>query len=106
MMKQLGARGLTDNDMAILKDNLPKLGQSAAARVAVADVLQKADYNTMKDYDSTLSQYTEQMPGLVRATPNWLGSLRDGAFEPTAPKSVEPPKVLRLDPATKTYRFY
>lgn len=52
-MSELGARGLTDQDMKVLKDSLPKLSSSREAREEVARIL-------MISYDKTLSDFSHR----------------------------------------------
>ena len=79
-MGQLGARGLTNQDMVILKDNLPKLGTSSEARIAIAEVLQKSNYKTMSEFNNLFTGYKAQVSGLVRIAPEWLNHFVEGGF--------------------------
>lgn len=73
-MKQLGARGLTDQDMKILGEALPKVDTSRTAREEVARILIKSNKATIdrwyKDHQAT---YRNAPPGMefLREPPAW-----------------------------------
>ena len=76
-MAELGARGLTDKDMQVLRDALPQVNTSHEARVAVADIIKKANENTLREYDTQV-QYEEQTyPEMNFRRPSWAAGLRE-----------------------------
>ena len=52
-MRELGARGLTDQDMKILRESLPKMTQSKEARESVANIM-------LKSYDKQLETFSHR----------------------------------------------
>jgi hypothetical protein len=70
-MGELGARGLTDKDMEVLRSNLPKVNQSRDARVAVVSVLKKANNATITEAQERRRMELEQYPDLKGRTRNY-----------------------------------
>jgi hypothetical protein len=70
-MGELGARGLTDKDMEVLRSNLPKVNQSKDSRVAVVSVLKKANNATIMDAQERRRMELEQYPDLKGRTRNY-----------------------------------
>lgn len=66
-MSELGARGLTDKDMEILRDNLPRVDQSRDSRRLVVAVLKKANHGTIAEAQAQLQHETKTYPELRRA---------------------------------------
>jgi len=73
-MTERGARGLTDKDMQILKDAMPKMDTSRKARRQVAEVLlgsaQRQVYGQIDAHDQIVAQ------GRKLVTPSWMPALR------------------------------
>jgi hypothetical protein len=95
-MGELGARGLTDKDMEVLRSNLPKVNQSKDARVAVVSVLKKANNATIMDAQERRRMELEQYPDLKGRTRNYSWEKYkpvDEAPSPTpAPAAPSAPK--------------
>ena len=72
-MSQLGARGLTDKDMEILRDSLPRMETDPQARVAIIDILQKSNDSTIQDYidRQDLVDKNPQLKGVSIYRPKW-----------------------------------
>lgn len=62
-MAELGARGLTDKDMEILREALPRLETSHEAREVVADIMIKDARKNLKDYADAVKQENIAYPG-------------------------------------------
>ena len=78
-MEQLGARGLTDRDMDILAEALPRMATSKAARDAIANVLQKENTEKIYSYLDLLEREQKQYPGLKTLLPNWVEDARNSS---------------------------
>lgn len=76
-MAELGARGLTDKDMEILRQALPRVDISHEARVQVADIIKRANQNTLREYDSQVRFEEETYPQANFRRPSWLPSVRE-----------------------------
>lgn len=80
-MKQLGARGLTDQDMKILAESLPRVETSRSAREAVAAVLRKAYQkdidNWAKEAEKQYRNAPEEMKPLMEL-PAWYYDYKNG----------------------------
>lgn len=70
-MAELGARGLTDKDMEVLRQALPRVATDKQARVSVANVIKKANENTISAYESELNAEREAYPDLKIPTKGW-----------------------------------
>jgi len=77
-MVELGARGLTDKDMEILRQNLPRVEIDKTSRVAVANVLKKSASSTLREYENARSEEAKNFPELAARspTPAWLQDYR------------------------------
>jgi len=71
-MSELGARGLTDRDMEVLRESLPRVSTSHDARVAVANVVQKANSNLINEYMSQAQFEKENYPDYKFVRPSWM----------------------------------
>lgn len=73
-MAELGARGLTDKDMEILRQNLPRVEIDKTSRVAVANVLKKSAASTLAEYENARNEEAKNFPELAgrSATPAWF----------------------------------
>ena len=72
-MKELGARGLTDKDMEVLRQSLPRIATDNTARISVARILQKSYATTIDNYSSMRSQEEKISPIKARKifSPAW-----------------------------------
>jgi hypothetical protein len=97
-MGELGARGLTDKDMEVLRSNLPKVNQSKASRVAVVSVLKKANNATVMDAQERRKQELEQYPDLKSRTRSYSWEKYKPVAEapvvsePSTPQTASAPK--------------
>jgi hypothetical protein len=89
-MSELGARGLTDRDMQVLRESLPRVATSHEARVMVANVIQKANMSTLKDYNDLVMFEQETYPDARFRRPAWLESVREQGF--TVPEMAVQPQ--------------
>jgi hypothetical protein len=89
-MSELGARGLTDRDMQVLRESLPRVATSHEARVMVANVIQKANMSTLKDYNDLVMFEQETYPDARFRRPAWLESVREQGF--TVPEMAIQPQ--------------
>jgi hypothetical protein len=79
-MSELGARGLTDRDMQVLRESLPRVATSHEARVSIANVIQKANMATLRDYNDLVTFEQETYPDARFRRPAWLESVREQGF--------------------------
>lgn len=89
-MGELGARGLTDKDMQILRDNMPKVESSREARKMVVDVLRKANDGTITEAQNRRQQELKQYPELSSRT-------RQFSWEGYKPGNARPSKGDVID---------
>lgn len=68
-MAELGARGLTDKDMQILRDALPRVETDKKSRVEIAKIIKKANANTLKEYDTARAEEARIYPQLADRSP-------------------------------------
>ena len=81
-MQSLGARGLTDSDMKILKENLPRVETSREARVAVAKILRKSYKKEVENYGKEQQRAYENAPPEMRnmmQPPAWYEDYKTGS---------------------------
>lgn len=76
-MAELGARGLTDRDMQVLKDALPRVNTSQEARVNVANIVKKANAQTIAEFINQTNFIKETYPDFPIMTPSWFGTYED-----------------------------
>jgi len=72
---QFGARGLTDKDMQIINESLPRVNTDPESRLAVARILQKIHHRTIDDFKYAKEQEKERYPGVASKIfePRWMG---------------------------------
>lgn len=73
-MSELGARGLTDRDMEVLRQALPQVSASHEARVQVADILKRANETTIQEYRRQADFEQQQYPDYKFMRPSWFGN--------------------------------
>lgn len=73
---QLGARGLTDKDMEILKDALPRMETSREARETVARILMKSNRNTVFQHMDRIKE-EEKLYRISVPKPKFYSSIID-----------------------------
>ena len=73
-MQELGARGLTDQDMKILRESLPRVETSQNARVEVSRVLKKANEQKIDQYMRNAQREQEAFPGRQFFRPDFFYS--------------------------------
>jgi len=69
-MKELGARGLTDADMKVLSEYLPRMENSPEARLKVAETFKEASYRSIESQMQRYEQDMEMNPN-IRSKPVW-----------------------------------
>ncbi len=70
-MHELGARGLTNEDMEILAVALPKMETDRASREAVIKILRKENHIKIYSYIDQINQEKENYPGVKTNLPGW-----------------------------------
>ena len=74
LIARFGARGLTDKDMEIINESLPRVATSKDAREKVAEILGKIYEYQIEEYSDALEQEKELHPevskGIIK--PKWL----------------------------------
>ena len=92
-MAELGARGLTDRDMEILRQALPRVGIAPEAREAVVSILKKSDEFTLNEYANARGEEARIYPEFASRTPEqaWFKTYKAKKNAPgTAPPGVDP----------------
>ena len=86
-MQELGARGLTDKDMEILRESLPRVATDKASRVKVANIVKKSYEKDIEDYLYVVGQEKEKNPELADQIfePRWMKSYADYKSKQTTP---------------------
>lgn len=73
-MESLGARGLTDQDMKIIAESLPKVNDSRVARERIVKILKKADQAKMHNF---IDAYDEMGAKSNQPKPAWYDSVKN-----------------------------
>jgi len=81
-MSELGARGLTDKDMEVLRQALPRVNTSHEARVQIAQIIKKSNEFTLGDYVRKASNEDAQYPDYEFARPSWLNDYKANSAAP------------------------
>lgn len=78
-MAELGARGLTDKDMEILRMSLPRVNTDRTARAEVVRILNKSHDNTIAEWDNQREGEAKNYPGLAgtMTLPKWRKQLAE-----------------------------
>lgn len=90
-MAELGARGLTDKDMEILRQALPRVAIDRGSRSAVANILKKSAEFTLGEYDAARAEEERIYPEFAKKTPmqGWFKAYK-GSKANKVPQGVEP----------------
>jgi hypothetical protein len=72
-MAELGARGLTDKDMLILREALPRVDTDRQSREAIAGILKKTHDATIRQYRDRLGWEQSRYPEAQFYSPSWMG---------------------------------
>jgi len=80
-MQELGARGLTDNDMIILGQSMPRVDASREARENVVRILKKSYSKKIDEYENLAKQEKESYIDLKVFTPGWYSDYTKYANE-------------------------
>lgn len=77
-MQELGARGLTDKDMQILRDALPRVSTDRASRENIARIIKKASEFTLNEYHTAREEEGRIYPELATRIPDpaWYKSYK------------------------------
>lgn len=78
-MAELGARGLTDKDMEILRQALPRVNVDKDSRIAVAEILKKTAMSTLGEYENARAEEERIYPDFAKKTPvqSWFKAYKD-----------------------------
>lgn len=89
-MAELGARGLTDKDMQILRDALPRVATDRASRDAVAEIVQRSAEFTIREWEAARKQEEVAYPGIAQRLPKkpWYEDYKKRGAKPSQPKSA------------------
>lgn len=82
-MSELGARGLTDRDMDVLRQALPRVNTSHDARVQIADIIKKSNEYVLSDYATKADKEQQQYPDYQFSRPSWFENYRKTATSST-----------------------
>jgi len=94
-MAELGARGLTDKDMEILKASLPRVESDPNARIAIAQILKKNNDGTIQEYMGRVRYEDETFPGNKFYRPSWMKTWKPSQYEqPTIQQDVPSDEVI------------
>lgn len=69
-MAELGARGLTDKDMEVLRQSLPRVDTDKASRDNVVEILKKANNNVVAEYENARLEEARVYPDLSKRIPD------------------------------------
>ena len=94
-MQELGARGLTDKDMEILRQALPRVSIAPEAREAVVAILKKSDEFTLNEYSNARAEEARLYPDFAKKTPTqgWLRQYQSKKAAPGAAPQGVPPEL-------------
>ncbi len=92
-MAELGARGLTDKDMQILREALPRVETDRNARVTVANIMRRNAENTLNEYDNARSEQARIYPEFSAKNPvqGWYRDYRKRNNRRSGDVPAEPP---------------
>ena len=68
-MSELGARGLTDRDMDVLREALPRIGTSREARQTVAEIVKQSHLATLREFEAAKKAEASAYPDLQSRIP-------------------------------------
>lgn len=102
-MQELGARGLTDRDMDILRQALPRVAIAPEAREAVVSILKKSDEFTLNEYSTMRGEEAKNYPDFAKKTPTpaWLRSYQSRKGSGPAPQGIEQQVWDAMEPADR-----
>lgn len=84
-MEALGARGLTDKDMEILRETLPQMGTSREAREKVVRILKRNNNEKLFKYVNAMDKEKLAFPDMYQNEPSWYEDVVDspayGAYQ-------------------------
>lgn len=103
-MSELGARGLTDRDMDVLKQSLPRVATDRTSRENIAEILKRSNKNTIAEWENYQEEEAQSYPELKGKIPRpqWYKKYK----EETAFAPVDGAKPSALPPAMPTYEDY
>ena len=96
--KEFGARGLTDKDMEIIKDSLPRLSVSQEARENVVSILKKAHSKKIKNYEKSVEEEQRVYPSQSGKVfvPGWYGDYQKYSSPAEQSNDLTPEEVEEL----------
>lgn len=88
-MVELGARGLTDKDMEVLRQSLPRVDTDRGSRANVVSILKKANKATLDEYENARTEEARVYPDLATriTNPGWYKAYKSKA-KPAAENPV------------------
>jgi hypothetical protein len=94
-MNELGARGLTDKDMEILRQSLPRVALDRDSREAVSNILKKSHEFTLEQYEEARAEESRIYPDFAKKTPvqGWLKGYRTEKQKRLSAPTTEAPAV-------------
>lgn len=87
-MSELGARGLTDQDMKVLREALPRVNTSHEARMQIADIIKKANARTITEYVTQANTEQERYPEYQFMRPSWFQQYANPEAQGGTPQGV------------------
>lgn len=80
-MAELGARGLTDKDMEVLRQSLPRVDTDRGSRANVVAILKKANQATLNEYENARAEEARVYPDLATriTNPGWYKAYKSKA---------------------------
>jgi hypothetical protein len=77
-MTELGARGLTDKDMEVLAQSLPRVNTDKASRENVVRILKAANNAVISEYENARQEEARIYPELAKRIPSpvWYKSYK------------------------------
>lgn len=80
-MAELGARGLTDKDMEVLRQSLPRVDTDKGSRDNVVAILKKANDAVLNEYENARSEEARVYPDLATriTNPGWYKAYKSKA---------------------------
>jgi len=100
-MSELGARGLTDRDMDVLRQALPRVNTDKASRELVADIIKTSSMNTIQNYLGQRAEEERAYPEFASRVPApaWLRG-----YQSKGSGGLSPAEQAELDQLRARYK--
>ena len=91
-MNELGARGLTDRDMEVLRAALPRVNTDRQAREDIARIVKRSNDAVLNEYDNMMGEEERIAPGVADRipTPFWYKNYKSQQSASSPPEGVAP----------------